>query len=123
VRLHAGFIPWPYADMAVKKGLYVTLKKAKERDYILPAETGMASKEHFNVFESMLTGRDFHDPSKKPDTGYWSIIAPKVIRDSSLAHQVNKLMDKNAYNDKFLVVCGIGHMAYGYGVPEGILSH
>ena len=22
VRLHAGFIPWPYADMAVKKGLY-----------------------------------------------------------------------------------------------------
>ena len=24
--------------------------------------------------------------------------------------------------DNFLVLCGIGHMAYGFGVPERILS-
>jgi hypothetical protein len=37
-----------------------------------------------------------------------------------MAHLLNKLIAKAASIDKFMVICGVQHMAYGLGVPERI---
>lgn len=49
----------------------------------------------------------------------------QVIKDASMAHKVNRLIDCSmargrADQESFLVICGVGHMGYNFGVPERI---
>ena len=39
-----------------------------------------------------------------------------------MAHKINKLIKEKHKDDSFLLLCSIGHMAYGLGVPERIWS-
>lgn len=40
-----------------------------------------------------------------------------------MAHKVCTLLSEDAdKKDRYLLICGIGHMGYGYGVPERILA-
>lgn len=47
-----------------------------------------------------------------------------MLRGSSIAHTVNKLYSQKKIGEdaKYLVMCGVGHMAYGFGVPEKIVK-
>ena len=38
VKLHAGFLPWPFASIAVKKGEQEALEQAKLRHYVSSGE-------------------------------------------------------------------------------------
>lgn len=45
----------------------------------------------------------------------------QVIKDASMANKVSQLIEADPEaKDLYLLVCGVGHMGYGFGVPERI---
>ena len=69
----------------------------------------------------MITGRNLYAVNSLPKDDYRKLYLANVLREASMAHKVTELMKTfSSKKDKFLVVCGAGHMAYGYGVPERI---
>ena len=44
----------------------------------------------------------------------------QVIKDASMAFKVNELLRMGGLDTTYYVICGSGHMQYGYGVPERI---
>jgi SAM-dependent methyltransferase/uncharacterized iron-regulated protein len=122
VNLHAGFIPRHYARIVMREGLQPALTAAKAKGYIADDETCHGSDAHYNFFESLLTGRSMHDASRPPVDTYRDMFPAQVIKDASMAHSVTQLLAASPPDDRFLVVCGVGHCAYSYGVPERIFS-
>ena len=45
-----------------------------------------------------------------------------LIKGASMANQINSIIENADENDSFLAICGIEHMAYGYGIPERIFT-
>jgi len=70
VKLHAGFIPRTYARMIMREGLEKGLAEAKKDGHIGADETCKGSDEHYNFFESMISGRDMHDETEKAGTQF-----------------------------------------------------
>ena len=66
VRLHGGFIPRTYAKQLVKEGTEVALEAAKSKDYVSSEENCQGSTQHYDYFESLISGRDLHDKGQKP---------------------------------------------------------
>jgi hypothetical protein len=68
VKLVAGSIPRPYTDIVTQEGgIDKAISKAKMREYLEQEELCFGSDAHFNMYESMITGRNMHDESSKPD--------------------------------------------------------
>ena len=44
----------------------------------------------------------------------------QLIKDASMAYKVNELLKSGAVDTTYYVICGTGHMQYGFGVPERI---
>ena len=71
----------------------------------------------------------FEDDPKAnpPQDSHRKPFAAKVIRDCSIAHKVNRILDPEGTNvrvkDSVLVVCAYEHMAFGFGVPQRIQDH
>ena len=122
VNLHAGFIPRHYARMVMREGVEPALAAAKAKGYVAPDETCVASDAHYNFFESLLTGRNMHDPSSPPADTYRSMFPAQIIKDAAMAHKVASLILSSHPGDRFLVICGVGHSAYSHGVPERIFT-
>lgn len=121
VRLHAGFIPRRYARMVMRDGLDKAIEAAKEQAYIAPDETCLGSEDHYNVFESCISGRSMS--SLPPSDDFRAMFPAQIIKDASMAHKVAQLIQADDTNqDRFLIICGAGHMKYKYGVPERIFS-
>ena len=117
VKLHAGFLPWPYARAALQEGgLSKALRTAKTRGYIHPNEACEGSEAHYNFFESLITGRSQADP--EVSDSFRQLFPAKQLRDASMAYQVQKLLGQAASADRFLLLCGRQHMAHGFGLPE-----
>lgn len=94
----------------MRQGEEVALKEAIEKDFL---PSGVASLEgsdfHYNLFESMISGRDYHDETLKPNEAYRKIFKAQLIKDYSMAYTINKLMSQDSDNQKYLVVAGKGH--------------
>jgi len=122
VKLHAGFIPRTYARMIMREGVEKGLTEAKAAGFIDAAELCQGSPEHYNFFESMISGRDMHDPALEPGTQFAKMFPAQVIKDCSMAHKVRQLLEEDPDSeDRYLIITGTGHMGYGFGVPERIL--
>jgi uncharacterized iron-regulated protein len=76
------------------------------------------SEAHFNVFESTMTGRS--DSSIPPQEDYREMFQAQVLKDAAMAHKVRTILNESDKDDKIFLLCGEGHMSYGYGVPERI---
>ena len=124
VKLYAGFIPRTYARMIMREGLEGVLAEAKQKDYIDSSETCMGSEEHYNYFESMISGRNMHDKAASPTDNFRKMFPAQVIKDASMAHRTVKLLEQEdeSSKDKYLLLMGTGHMGYGFGVPERIFA-
>jgi hypothetical protein len=108
VKLIAGSIPRPYTDIVTQgEGIDKAISKAKMRDYLDQGEICNGSSAHFNMFESMLTGRNMHDESSKPDKAHRDAFTIQVLRDTCTAHMVNTLLREKSENDNFLVICPV----------------
>ena len=123
VALHAGFIPRSYARIVMRESLSAALDAAKAKGFVAADETCEATDAHYSFFESLLTGRSVH--SADPPTGTFRKMFPaQVIKDAAMAHYANRLLaqQSNDDDDRYLVVCGVGHSGYSHGVPERILA-
>jgi uncharacterized iron-regulated protein len=124
VKLHAGFLPRPFARNFLKCGKERTLAMAKARRYIAEDEKCESSEPHYNYFESMLTGRNMHT-MPFPSSQFRNLFPVQLIKDCSMSLKIHKLLTTVAKGPehKILVVCGVGHMAYNFGVPERLWKY
>lgn len=130
IRLHAGFIPRSFARQVMRESLGAALDSAKAAGYIRSDETCAASEAHYGFFESLLTGRNPHDPMTPPSDRFRAMFPAQVLKDAAMAHRVSQLVTASAAgaspghhpSDQFLVVCGVGHSGYSHGVPERIFA-
>jgi uncharacterized iron-regulated protein len=120
VRIHGGFIPRSYARVVMREGLEAGLAQAKEKDYVAPNETLIGSEEHYNFFDSLISGRDMNNKNTPPGDQFRKMFPAQVIKDASMAYQVSKLMQSEPADSTFFVIMGFGHMGHGFGVPERI---
>ena len=122
VALHAGFIPRSYARIVMRESLDAALEAAKAKGYVASAESCAATEAHYSFFESLLSGRAYHDHSRPPADTYRKMFPAQVIKDAAMAHKSSTILSACRPQDKLLVICGIGHSGYGHGVPERILA-
>lgn len=74
IKLYAGFIPRPYARTLMRQGEAECIKESIAKDYIASdVTTFVGSDFHYNLFESMISGRNMHDPDLKPNEAYKNI--------------------------------------------------
>ena len=120
VRLHGGFIPRTYAKQLVKEGLEVALDSAKGKDYVSAGEKCEGTSQHYNYFDSLISGRDLHDKDQKPGERFRRIFPAQILKDAAMAWKVNKIMQDPSTSEKdmFVLIMGAGHMGYHHGVPE-----
>eukprot|EP00536_Pseudo-nitzschia_multiseries_P008991 jgi/Psemu1/66787/estExt_Genemark1.C_2410033 len=149
VQLHAGFLPRKYARMLVTDGEKPALEAASKW---LPKDVNLDSSEfHYNVFESLLSGRSIYDKGSdgedngesnsnsnsnkesrandndnEPSEQFRNIFKAQVLKDEAMAHRVTGLINQKkdateASNEKFLVIAGNGHLLHYCGVPERVL--
>jgi arsenite methyltransferase len=134
VHLHAGFLPRKYARMLMKDGEKTALEAASEW---LPDDVNLDGSDfHYNVFESLLSGRsiyknnspdeDEEEMADEPSDQFRKIFKAQVLKDEAMAHRVTGLIQKNenkeeGNNEKFLVIAGNGHLLHYCGVPERVL--
>ena len=104
----------------MREGLDAGLNAAKEKKYVKADETLEGSDEHYNMFESMISGRDMHNKETPPTGQFKKMFPAQLIKDASMANKVNELMKVSAPDTTFYIICGTGHMQYGFGVPERI---
>ena len=130
VHLHAGFLPRKYARMLMREGEAPALEAASKW---LPKDVNLDSSDfHYNVFESLLSGRSIYnsnsseDNEDEPSDQFRNIFKAQVLKDEAMAHRVTGLIQNNeneeeVHNEKFLVIAGNGHLLHYCGVPERVL--
>lgn len=107
----------------MKHGELGAIKDAVAKDYLDPeTKCFEASELHYNMFESMITGRDMYDEAQKPTGQFKNMFPAQLIKDYSMAYCVNKLLKADTPEQRYLVIAGYGHMEHYCGVPERILK-
>jgi hypothetical protein len=76
----------------MREGREVGLAHAIEKDYVSKDEDIIGSDEHYNFFESLITGRDMHNKATPPGDNFKKMFPAQVIKDASMAHCVHKIM-------------------------------
>mmetsp|Transcript_55002 Transcript_55002/g.61442 ORF Transcript_55002/g.61442 Transcript_55002/m.61442 type:complete len:638 (-) Transcript_55002:89-2002(-) len=135
IHLHAGFLPRKYARMLMQDGEKSALEAAKKKKW-LPDDVNLDSSDfHYNVFESLLSGRSLYNEDSSgndekisdcPSDQFRNIFKAQVLKDEAMAHRVTGLIQNNneeeeVDNEKFLVIAGNGHLLHYCGVPERVL--
>ena len=71
IKLVAGFIPRSFARTMMRQGEAGVIKDSLVHDYLDPETKNFVGSEfHYNMFESMISGRDMHDENMKPNDQY-----------------------------------------------------
>ena len=124
VRLHGGFIPRTYASRLVKEGADAALAAAKEKNYLGADETCNGTAEHYDYFDSLISGRDLHDKDQKPGERFRRIFPAQIMKDAAMAWKVSRLLSdpKTDDDEMFVLIMGNGHMGYNHGVPERLFK-
>lgn len=122
ISLHGGFIPRTFAKIVMRESLDAALAASKEKGYLDEGEDCKGTDAHYNFFESLISGRDMHDKSLAVPDKFRRLFPAQVIKDAAMARKVRQLVVESKESDKFLVICGNGHMGYNHGVPERIFS-
>ena len=91
-------MPWPVAAVALRTvsatlGIRQAIRLARARKYISTTENGRGTAGHYNIFESMLTGRDPQDKGG-PTELYDDVFKANVLRASSMARKVTQLLEQ-----------------------------
>jgi len=70
-----------------------------------------------------MTGRDLNDSETALKEDFRNMFPAQIIRDASMANKLHKLLRISNSKEKFLVICGARHMAFGHGVPERLFKN
>jgi len=69
-KLVAGFLPKPLAQAVLAIGLGAAIAEAVSAGYLPEGETCESTDEHYNFFESLVTGRDSTTPRCSPQASH-----------------------------------------------------
>ena len=123
VRLFAGFIPRKFAQRLVKEGEEIVLPELKTLGYVNKIGLSPGSENHYNFFESLISGRNIQTEFEEVGERFKRIFPAQVLKDTAMATVIgNAIKDSLDNNDKFLVIAGSGHIDYRFGVPERVDS-
>lgn len=129
VRIHAGFVPRSYARELIKEDPKKILQKASQ--WVKSPFVNLEGSEfHYNVFESLISGRSIYKIDSAPTDQFRKIFKAQVFKDAAMASKVNEIItglspingDDDQRNERFLVIAGNGHFLHYCGVPERVLS-
>ena len=97
ISLFGGFIPRTYARNLMKEGEENAIKAAIEKDFVPSSLSTIEGTDfHYDMFESMISGRDMHDPNLKPNDNYRKIFKAQLIKDIAMSHKVCQLFEKDS---------------------------
>lgn len=120
VQLHAGFLSRKYARLLMKEGEDKCFQLAAS--WLPPNPQLIGTEEHYNIFESLLTGRSLVS-DEAPVDNFRRIFKAQVLKDVAMAHKINTVVDDSVSDqDKVLVLVGNGHVLGYSGVPERFLQ-
>jgi SAM-dependent methyltransferase/uncharacterized iron-regulated protein len=126
VEIYGGFIPRSFARLLMKEGKEKAVEEARKAGFVAPHEKLDGTDQHYNFFESLLTGRNMHQDTcgKLATEKFRKMFPAQIIKDASMAWCIQNLrrLDLTG-DDRMLIVCGIGHMLYSHGVPERMISN
>ena len=124
ISLIAGFIPRTYAKQVMREGEEAAVKASLEKNYIAEGTTEFTAPDfHYNMFESMISGRNMFDKNLQPKDNFKKLFKAQLIKDYAMAHKVNTYIDQHhAENDKYMIVSGKGHMQFFQGIPKMVFE-
>ena len=108
--------------MLVKEGEDVAYSSAIDNNYLEEVDKHEGSESHYNFFESLISGRDLNSDQEVGEN-FRKIFPAQVIKDCAMASTVRRSLEAAAEEDKFLVIAGLGHLEYRFGVPERVDRH
>lgn len=117
VDLISGFVPRRFARIFLHQGQQTALQLATQNGFLQNQDQFIpGSEEHYNYFESLITGRNINfDPS--PSENFRKIFPAQIFKDCVMASVISKHISDDV---KVVVICGRGHCDYGFGVPERV---
>ena len=122
IKLHAGFLSRTYVRQLVRESEQAVIHSAAK--WLQPSTTSLEGSDfHYNVFESMLSGRNVHS-LEPPKDRFQGIFKAQLLKDMAMAYKLNSLIrdSQEAEDEKFLVIAGNGHIVNYQGVPERVLK-
>jgi len=123
VKLYAGFIPRKFAQRLVKEGEEPVLQELKTLGYLNTLSLPPGSENHYNFFESLISGRNLETDFQSVGERFKRIFPAQVLKDTAMATAIaNSINNSTDTSDKFLVLAGAGHIDYRFGVPERVDS-
>ena len=103
--------------MLVKEGEEKAYDAVVELGYLKEEEKLCGSEDHYNFFDSLISGRDLNTDQEVSDR-FKKIFPAQVLKDSVMASSIRKGVESSGLKDKFLVIAGSGHVDFRFGVPE-----
>jgi hypothetical protein len=90
-----GFIPRTFAKHLLQEGEPKTIEKCKDLAY-LPAnlESLVGSDDHYNMFEAMISGRDWYVEEPVPNQQFRPIFKAQLLKDEAMAFCVSKILNQ-----------------------------
>lgn len=136
--LHAGFLSRNFARMLMKEGEEETLKQAGPWLPWNASKLLEGTDTHYNIFESLLTGRPPFDRNQAIDDRFQKIFKAQLLKDVAAAHKINTMLEASGNHDptssvsskqqrsaesrdKILVLAGNGHVLGYSGIPDFVL--
>jgi len=117
VNVNGAFVPRKFAKMLVKEGEDSAYNAVISLGYMNEDEKLPGSENHYNFFDSLISGRDINSDQSVSER-FRKIFPAQVLKDSVMASSVGRGIKTSGANDKFLVIAGTGHIDYRFGVPE-----
>ena len=89
--------------MLVKEGEEVAYGSAKENNYLEDVDIIPGSEEHFNFFDSLISGRDVNSDEPVGEN-FRRIFPAQIIKDCVMASVVRRCIQSSPVNDKVTTI-------------------
>lgn len=121
INFYAGFPKRSTAVSTVVKEGYEkgVLQAVEEKSLQSSSDYIVGSDKHYNIFESMISGRNLLS-DEKPTDDYRRIFPAQILKDCVIARIVANCISNG---DLVLCITGHGHTDFGYGIPERVYSY
>ena len=106
----------------VRDGEETAYQSAIDENFLEEKDRMAGSEAHYNFFESLISGRDLNSDQTAGEN-FRRIFPAQVLKDCVMASQIRRALQSAGTEDKFLVIAGLGHLEYRFGVPERVDLH
>eukprot|EP00092_Neocalanus_flemingeri_P001211 GFUD01001290.1.p1 GENE.GFUD01001290.1~~GFUD01001290.1.p1 ORF type:complete len:595 (+),score=168.40 GFUD01001290.1:46-1830(+) len=117
VKINGSFVPRKFAKMLVKDGEDKAYDTVVNLGYMKDEEKFPGSEDHYNFFDSLISGRSLNSDQEVSDR-FKKIFPAQVLKDGVMASSIRRGIESSGLEDKFMVIAGSGHVDFRFGVPE-----